>query len=87
MSKVTHLQQVINRILMAYWKTDEESLSQRQSLVDEYNKIQKGISRLTRSDRNRCLDGYLNLKALLKQAEIAKQKGAEINKLFVSEKT
>ena len=67
--------------------TDKKSLSQRQSLVEEYNKIQKGTSRLSRSDRNRCIDGYLRLKGLLKQAELEKQKGGEINKLFEPEKT
>lgn len=84
---ITHLQQVINRILIAHRMTDKNSLSQRQSLVDEYNKIQKGTSRLSRSDRNRCIDGFLRLATLLKQAENEKKKGIETNKLFESEKT
>lgn len=72
MSKVTHLQQVINRILMRSHRTDEKALNERASLTNEYDKIQRGNSRLSRSDRNRCLDGYLRLKTLLKQAEIKK---------------
>ena len=87
MDRVTHLQQVINRILRAYRRTSAKAESERASLREEYNKIQKGTSSLSRSDRNRCLDGYLRLKALLKQADIEKQKGVEINKLFEPKKT
>lgn len=87
MPRVTHLQQVINRILLAHRRTDEETLSQRESLAVEYKKIQQGNSRLSRSDRNRCIDGYLRLATLLKQAEIEKAKNKLISDLFKTEKT